>query len=147
MDQRVSFVTVATDDLEAARRFYGAGGIGWTPLMDVPGEILFFQIAPGLVLGLFDTEKFKADGDLAPTPAGSPSVAGLTLSHNLGSPEEVSRVVAELEAAGGEVTVPPTESDFGGVFRAHVRDPNGIIWEIAHIPTWRVHPDGSVTLV
>ena len=60
MEPRVSFLTFATADLEAARAFY-VSGLGWSPLMDVPGEIVFFQIAPGQVLGFFDAEKFAAD--------------------------------------------------------------------------------------
>jgi len=30
--------------------------------------------------------------------------------------------------------------------RAHVADPNGVIWEIAHNPNWRVDEDGTVSL-
>jgi len=44
MKQAASFVTLATPDLDAARAFYVAG-LGWEPLFDVPGEILFFQVA------------------------------------------------------------------------------------------------------
>ena len=60
VDQRVHFFTLATPDLDAARRFYH-DGLGWTPKLDVPGEILFFQVAPELMLGLFDAEKFDQD--------------------------------------------------------------------------------------
>ncbi|MEZ5086354.1 MAG: VOC family protein [Tessaracoccus sp.] len=53
MDQRLHFLTLATPDLDAARRFY-RDGLGWTVFYDEPGEIVFFQIAPGLLLGLFE---------------------------------------------------------------------------------------------
>lgn len=62
MQQQVHFVTVATADLAAARRFY-RDGLGWQPTLDVPGEIIFFQIGPGLVLGLFDADGFARDID------------------------------------------------------------------------------------
>jgi hypothetical protein len=38
----------------------------------------------------------------------------------------------------------PQPGDFGGIF--HVRDPNGIIWEITHNPTWHISEDGTVSL-
>ena len=60
MEPRVHFLTLSTPDLGAARAFY-AEGLGWAPLLDVPGEILFFQVAPGLVLGLFDAGRFAED--------------------------------------------------------------------------------------
>ena len=49
MQQQVHFLTFAAADLGAARRVY-VEGLGCTPLLDVPGEVVFFQVAPGTVL-------------------------------------------------------------------------------------------------
>ncbi|GAA4346683.1 VOC family protein [Angustibacter luteus] len=141
MEPQVSFLTFATADLDAARAFYVAG-LGWAPLLDVPGEIVFFQVAPGQVLGFFDAEKFAADAGGAVPPA----VSGVTLSHNLGSRADVDSTVALLESVGGAVVRPPSESAFGGIYNAHVRDPNGVVWEIAHNRSWSVAADGTVSL-
>ncbi|MET1155403.1 VOC family protein [Arthrobacter sp.] len=140
MDQRLHFLTFATPDLDAARAFY-KGGLGWDPAMDVPGEILFFQIAPGLMLGLFDAEKFDQDLNSS-TP--TPGVSGVTLSHNVGSPEEVSSTIDALVAAGATVIKAAQAGAFGGIFHGHVKDPNGIVWEIAHNPGWKIDDDGTV---
>ncbi|WP_017584865.1 VOC family protein [Nocardiopsis ganjiahuensis] len=140
MRQQVHFMTLATADLDAARRFY-RDGLGWEPLADVPGEIIFFQVAPGLVLGLFDTRKF--DRDLG-GGSGITGVSGLTLSHNVDSPEEVGATVEAMTAAGATVVKRPQQGEFGGVFHAHVRDPNGVVWEIAHNPGWHVDGSGNV---
>ena len=59
MEQSLHFITVSTADLDAARSFY-ITGLGWSPMLDVPGEIIFFQVAPGLVLGLFESETPEA---------------------------------------------------------------------------------------
>ncbi|HEY0641313.1 MAG TPA: VOC family protein [Pseudonocardiaceae bacterium] len=142
MDQRLHFITVATDDLEAARRFY-RDGLGWRPLLDVPDEIVFFQVAPGLLLGLFEAEKFNRDLGGA---GGDLGVRGLTLSHNVGSPDEVRAAVDAMAAAGGTVVTAPRQSEFGGIFHAHVRDPNGVTWEVAHNPAWHIATDGTVSL-
>ena len=140
MDQALHLVTVATRDLDAARHFYDA--IGWEAQLDVPGEIVFYRSAAGQLLGFFDAAKFARDQG-APEPA---SLTGLTLSHNVRSRDEVTAVVEQMVAAGGAVRKAPQEGEFGGVFHAHVADPNGVVWEIAHNPGWRIDDDGTVRL-
>jgi len=140
MDPRLHFVTLACPDLDAARQFYTIG-LGWHPLADVPGEIIFYQMAPGLVLGFFNAESFNRD--LGRT--GTAHVSGTTLSHNVGSPDEVKQTVTAWIAAGGTVLKAPQAGEFGGIFHAHVRDPNGVIWEIAHNPGWTIADDGAVS--
>lgn len=142
MEQSLHFITVSTADLDAARSFY-ITGLGWSPMLDVPGEIIFFQVAPGLVLGLFESVKFNAD---IATGADYSSVSGLTLSHNVDSPEAVRRVVDAMQRAGGAILKPPQQGAFGGIYHAHVQDPNGIIWEIGYNPSWQIHEDGTVTI-
>lgn len=141
MDQRAHFVTLATPDLDAARSFY-RDGLGWSPLLDVPGEIIFFQIAPGVVLGLFESAKFVEDVEGA---VSDPSTTGLTLSHNVAGPEEVDAVLAAAVAAGATVVKTPQYAAFGG-YHAHFADPNGVLWEVAHNPGWSVDEDGTVHL-
>ena len=151
MDQRLHFITFATADLDRARSFY-KDGLGWDPLMDVPGEIIFFQVGPGLMLGLFDAEKFDQDlnsaistsSDVPTSTVPTSSVSGVTLSHNVGSAAEVSSTIDKLVAAGATVLKPAQASAFGGIFHGHVKDPNGIVWEIAHNPGWRIDDDGTV---
>ena len=142
MEQRVHFLTVATADLDAARRFY-CDGLGWVPAMDVPGEIIFFPIAPGLLLGFFDAEKFDQDLMRGRSTTG---VTGVTLAHNVADRAGVVETLAAFERAGGTILNPAQEGAFGGVFHGHAADPNGVIWEIAHNPGWRIEPDGTVTL-
>ncbi|NIH79349.1 VOC family protein [Amycolatopsis viridis] len=140
MEQSVQIITVATRDTDAAREFY-VTGLGWRPLLDVPGEILFFQVAPGVALGLFDAVKFAEDlGGAAVT-----GPAGLTLSYNRDSPEEVDQCLAEAAAAGAEIVKPGQRAAFGG-YHGHFRDPNGLIWEIAYNSGWSVGPDGRVRI-
>jgi hypothetical protein len=142
MDPTLHFLTLSTADLEASRGFY-ITGLGWEPMLDVPGEIIFFQVAPGLVLGLFDAEKFARDQGMAQAPDG---VQGVTLSHNVESPEAVEATFHRLVAAGGMAVKAPQAGEFGGIYHAMVRDPNGVTWEIAHNPGWRINDDGSVSL-
>ncbi|MEC3976055.1 VOC family protein [Amycolatopsis sp. H20-H5] len=141
MEPRIHFITLATPDLGAARAFY-RDGLGWEPLADVPGEIIFFQAAPGLVLGLFDAVKFREDvGGAVPDT----SVTGVTLSHNVDSPEAVDTVVASAVRAGARLVKAPQRAGFGG-YHGHFADPNGVLWEICHNPGWHVDGTGRVSL-
>ncbi|GAB3616061.1 VOC family protein [Okibacterium endophyticum] len=140
MKQNVHFVTLATADLDATRAFYGV--LGWKPLADVEGEIIFYQTAPGLVLGFFDADKFNQDLE---TDTDRSQVSGVTLSHNVDSPGDVRSLVDAMATAGGTVLKPPQSGQFGGIFHAHVRDPNGVIWEIAHNPGWHIDSRGDVS--
>lgn len=142
MDQAVSFFTVSTTDLDAAWRFY-VEGLGWEPKMNVPGEILFFQVAPGVVLGFFEAGHFVADLGNKAAPIEKPR--GFTLSHNVGSAEEVDGLLAAAEAAGARIVKPGQYASFGG-YHGHFADPNGVVWEVAHNPGWRVDGDGTVHL-
>ncbi|PYE20696.1 hypothetical protein DFR67_10185 [Williamsia limnetica] len=145
MQQEINFLTFSTLDLEAVRRFY-RDGLDWTPLLDVPGEIIFFQIAPRMTLGFFDSAKFAEDlGDDVPAELHSASARGITLAHNVSDRGDVGVVMEAMVAAGGRVLKPATDSAFGGTFHGHVMDPNGIIWEIAHNPGWQVDAAGVVS--
>lgn len=141
MEQQTHFITLSTPDLDAARAFY-CGGLGWTALMDVPGEVIFFQVAPALVLGLFDTAAFVKD--MEGTPADG-RLGGLTLSHNVASPADVDATVRHAIEAGGTLVKAPRTAAFGG-YHGHFADPNGVVWEVCHNPGWRVDENGRVHL-
>jgi uncharacterized protein len=146
MEPRLNFITLGVPDLEAARRFY-VDGLGWEPTLEVEGEVVFVQTAPGQLLGLWWADKLEAD---AGSSAGSPPArwrgAGFVLSHNVDSEEEVREIMAAAEAAGATIVKPPERShDFDGL-HGHFADPAGFRWEVAYNPGWRVDPDGRVHL-
>ena len=141
MRPHIDFITFATRDLDAARAFY-RDGFGWTPLLDVPGEIIFFQVGHGLTLGLFEVGEFSADLNRTEDPV---PISGITLSHNVDGPDAVRDAVDAALAAGASMLKEPQYAAFGG-FHAHVIDPNGIIWEICHNPGWSVAEDGTVRI-
>ena len=67
MDQRISFVTLAVADPAASRRFY-VDGLGWTPVLEAPGEVVMFEAGPRLVLSLWHRAAFEEE-------VGEPAVA------------------------------------------------------------------------
>lgn len=143
MEPIVSIITLGVPDVAAARRFY-VDGLGWPVVMEVPDEVVFVQVGHGVALALWGAADLAAD--LGPgTPVGDPALGAVALAHNLGSDEEVGRVLAEAEAAGGTILVPPRPAIFGGL-QGYFADPAGHRWEVAHNPSWSVAEDGSITV-
>ncbi|MEA2126505.1 MAG: uncharacterized protein QOI80_3287 [Solirubrobacteraceae bacterium] len=136
---RVNFITLGVRDLDATRAFY-VGGLGWSPLLDVPGEVIFFQVGPGLTLGFYT----GLEGDVGDGVAlADPATAPLSLSHNVETDDAVHALMAAAEAAGATVLKPAQRADFGG-FHGYFADPAGFRWEICHNPGWSVAADGTV---
>ncbi len=137
MDQRISFVTLAVRDLDASRRFY-VDGLGWTPALDVPGEVLMLPVGAHVVLSLWVDSAFEAE--VGPIVRGD-GVAPITLAHNVSTREEVDQVLATARAAGADPAHAAVERDWGG-YTGYFGDPDGYRWEVAFNPG----PIGQVVL-
>lgn len=138
MDQRVNIITLGVTDLDLARRFY-IEGLGWEPTLDVPDEVIFVQVGHGLLLGLFT----GLAEDLGGVALGDPVRAPVTLAHNVTTDDEVGRVLAQAEAAGGRIVKPAQPSAVGFV-HGYFADPFGFPWEVACNPGITVADDGRV---
>jgi catechol 2,3-dioxygenase-like lactoylglutathione lyase family enzyme len=138
MQQRVSLVTLGVTDLARSRSFYER--LGWRG-QEVE-ETVFFQ-AGGLAVVLWGRDKVAADAGI--DDDGTSRFGGIVLAHNVASRAEVDAIVDAAEAAGGEVTVRPRETFYGG-YAGFFRDPDGHPWEVAHNPGFTLGPDGGLTL-
>lgn len=138
MEQRLSLVTLGVLDLQRARRFYET--LGWTTGAAPEDDVVFFQ-AGGMIVGLWDRDKLAEDTAVSD----SGGWGGVTLAHNVRSPEEVDAVISEAEAGGATITRPPAKTVWGG-YSAAFTDPDGHAWEIAHNPHWVLADDGSIRL-
>lgn len=141
MRQRLTCLTLGVTDLEDSKRFY-IGGLGWEPRLEVPGEVVFFQIAPGQLLALFGKDDLEADskgGALS-----DPSTAPISLGYNVDSDAEVTETLAHAEAAGAKIIKPAQRADFGG-FHGYFADPSGFRWEVVHAPGIEFAEDGTVS--
>ena len=137
MQPRVSLITLGVTDVDRSRRFYEA--LGWHG-ESPDGEVVFHQ-AGGMILALWSRAKLEADSGVVD----SGGWGGITLAHNVGSPDEVDAVLDEAEAAGA--TIPRRgEPTFWGGYSGVFVDPDGHPWEVAHNPGWTPSADGSVSL-
>jgi len=133
MDQRISFLTLAVRDLEVSRRFY-VDGLGWTPDLEVEGDVVMIMAGERLVLSLWDREHFQAEvGTIAPGLAEGDGVPPFTISHNVATEAEVDAILATARAAGAEAVHEATQREWGG-YTGYFADPDGYRWEIATNP-------------
>ncbi|PNH84308.1 VOC family protein [Arthrobacter sp. AFG20] len=140
MQPRVDFISLGVRSVAASRRFY-VEGLGWPVHREVPDEVVFIQANHGLILSLWDAGQMRAEAAVD-APAAVPCI---TLSHNVGSAEQVTQVMAQAESAGASVVAPPKTQPWGG-YTGYFADPDGFRWEIAFNPTWTVDDGGQVTV-
>jgi len=138
MEQRVSLITIGVADIARSKSFYEQ--LGWRG--QEMEETVFFQ-AGGQAIVLWGRAKLADDAGI--DDDGTARFGGMALAHNVGSRDEVDRIVADAEAAGAEVTKAPAETFYGG-YAGYFRDPDGHVWEIAHNPGFTLEADGSLTL-
>lgn len=133
MEQRLSVVSLAVADLKRSTAFYRA--LGWSFAFEAE-EVAFIQLN-GVVLSLFPGLAKDAG-----VPLGSG--ARTALAHNVRERDGVDAALSEAEAAGGTITRPAHDAEWGGR-TGYFADPDGHLWEVAHNPTWPIAADGSVT--
>ncbi len=139
MEQRLSLVTLGVADLQRAVAFYAA--LGWEPGNDVATQDVAFFQGPGVIVALWHRDELAADSAVADTGGWG----GITLAHNVRSPEEVDAVLAEAARAGATIGRPGAATEWGGYSGVFI-DPDGHPWEVAHNPFWTIGEDGGISL-
>jgi len=145
MDQRMTMVTLGVRDLAKARAFYEQG-LGWTQSGGVEGNVAFYALAGGVLLGLYGLEALAEDaqvalGDLRP----GKTFGGITLAYNVADKATVDATLKEAVAAGGSL-LKPAQDVFWGGYSGYFADPDGHPWEVAWNPFWTLREDGTVSL-
>jgi predicted lactoylglutathione lyase len=138
VEQRISLVTLGVADVARGRAFYEA--LGWQTNAAPDDDVVFFQ-SGGMILAIWGRDQLAEDSGVE--DAGG--WGGVTLAHNVRSPEKVDAVLAEAERAGARIPRAGGATFWGGYSGIFV-DPDGHPWEVAHNPHWTLAEDGSVRL-
>lgn len=134
MEQRISLVTLAVDDLQRERDFYAS--LGWE-VVDATDDLVVFDLL-GQSLGLYSRTSMARDMGLDPDQL---APGGCTCSVNVRSAAEVQPVLDAVVAAGGTVLREAHEMTWGGTV-GFFRTPEGHLWEVAHNPHAPLAADG-----
>ncbi|RNL65203.1 glyoxalase [Nocardioides marmoriginsengisoli] len=126
MDQRISFITLAVADLGRTHAFY-VDGLGWTPELYVPGEVLMIRAGEHLMLSLWAESGFE--GEVGAIRRGE-GIVPITLAHNVRTEAEVDEILALAASIGADPVARGERRDWGG-YTGYFADPDGFRWEIA----------------
>jgi hypothetical protein len=145
MESRISLITLGVADLERSFRFY-RDGLGLPTQMTPEKGIVVFATS-GTRLALYPYEKLAEDVGCKPSARdkGKPAFSGVTLGHCARSREEVDRLLALAQEAGGKIVKKAQNTSWGG-YSGYFTDPDGYPWEVAYSDLWKFNPDGSVAL-
>lgn len=141
MEQRVSIITLAVDDINKSVGFYQAMGFKLSSFG--ADDFKTFQLN-GLILGLYPTDHLVKDAGFSEMkPKGS--YGGIALAYNVRAKQEVDTILADAVAAGGTITRPAAEQFWGG-YSGYFTDLDGHGWEVAWNPHWPIDADGNIFL-
>ncbi|TBU71379.1 VOC family protein [Phytopseudomonas daroniae] len=140
-DRGISLITLGVDDVQASAAFYQR--LGWKRSSASQEQIVFIKLK-GLVLTLFARDELARDANIDEQP-GKPAFSGVTLAHNLESPEAVDAAMAHAIACGGTLLKAP-EKVFWGGYSGYFADPDGHVWELAHNPFAPLDESGHMIL-
>lgn len=137
MQQRLSIITLGTDNLQAMRKFY-VEKFGWAPVAENK-SIIFFKLN-GFLLGLFGRKEMAAFNHMPPEGSG---FRPLNLAYMVDSREEVETLYASLKEKGVNIIQEPAVPPIGGYYFLFT-DVEGNVWEIAHNPFMPLDKEGNV---
>ena len=126
MQQYVSFITLAVNDLARSRDFF-ITGLGRQAELDEQ-DVIFLKVGEGFVLSLWARSSFAAE-------VGTPGegLAPVTIAHNVATDADVDDVLRSAAAAGASEVSPAVRREWGG-YSGYFVDPDGFHWEVAHLP-------------
>jgi len=138
LDQRLSILTIAVNDLDESRRFYN-DVFGWTPdeASEEEAANIAFYTLNGFVFALYPLAKFAEEHGAEVAPP-----SGFTLAYNLNSEAEVDAVFDRFRAHDVQILKEP-EKVFWGGYSGYIAGPSGEQWEIAFNPFTKVNEDGT----
>ncbi len=140
MKPRLNFINLGVGNLERSLAFY-RDGLGWPttgivgeefvdPITGAAGRIAFFELQPGLMLGLYERANLAKD---ASVELDTPSSTEVSLGYAVAHKEDVDRFLQKTVAAGGVLTKKPHSRPWG-VYSGYFKDIDGHLWEITWDP-------------
>ncbi|TDF94734.1 VOC family protein [Paenibacillus piri] len=138
MKPRISVLTLGVDDLERSLSFYRDGlGLPTEGIIGTEfehGAVAFFDLQAGVKLAIWNRKDLSHETKV---PLTAPSSTEMTIGHNVGSKEEVDKIM-ELAMKAGAVITDHAHDAFWGGYSGHFLDPDGHLWEIVWNPAWEI---------
>jgi catechol 2,3-dioxygenase-like lactoylglutathione lyase family enzyme len=128
MQPRLSILTLGVRDLKRSIAFYRDGlGFEMSPQSN---ELIAYFPLRGLWLAVFPIELLSLDTRIPIEEFGK---SPIVLAHNVPTRALVDETLVEAVAAGGRITKPAADTDWGG-YAGFFADPDDHRWEVAWDP-------------
>lgn len=127
--QRIHLVLLGVQNVPRSAQFYEA--LGWTRSPTGNDGFVKFNMG-GYAICLINREDFARDA-LSPTAVGS-GFSGVALIHLARDAEDVPRILAKAEEAGGAIIKPATRTHWG--VAGYFKDPDGHLFEVDYETVW-----------
>ena len=126
MPLQATAIMLGVEDLARSKKFYGEG-LGCQIAQDYP-QFISFNLGHGSSsLALYQREAAAQDAGVSSQGSG---FRGVSFHYIVPSSEAVDEVMANAQAAGGEVVKEAAGSQWGGYF-GYFSDPDGYLWKVA----------------
>ena len=93
-------------------------------------------------MGLYPLKSLEQDTTLRYQAS---SFAGMTISYNARSEEEVDAILEEAKRLGATI-VKPAQKVFWGGYSGYFKDLDGYLFEVAFNPFWPMDSEGNLVL-
>jgi uncharacterized protein len=125
----ISMITLGVSDFEKSLKFYRDGLSFKSHNYKESDGFIFFEM-DGTWLALYPKDRLAKDATISSDGSG---FAGITLSHNVKTKEEVDSVFALAISVGAKLIKKPQKVFWGG-YSGYFADPDGYLWEVAFNP-------------
>jgi hypothetical protein len=126
---RVHIILLGVEDVARSAAFYEA--LGWRRAPTSHAGFVKFDLG-GMALALIPKADLASDALGQPSEAAASS--GLALIYCAEHPDDVARLLALAERAGGSIVKPATKTQWRTA--GYFRDPDGHLFEIDHEEVW-----------
>lgn len=128
MKGKIALITLGVRNFPRSLAFYLA--LGFERHGEVDGAAFAMFRLEGTWLALYPRDRLAEDATISAQGSG---FSGITLAHNLPSPQAVDAAFAEALAIGATPVKVPREAEWGG-YSGYFADPDGYLWELAFNP-------------
>lgn len=137
MQQRLSFITIGTKNLETMKTWYNEV-FGWKPMKDSDG-IVFYKLN-SFIFGLYPVDELAEDINIKNDGKGFKQ---MSFAINLSSEEEINLQFKQFKTKGVKIIREP-EKVFWGGYRGYIADPENNYWEFAYNPFLTMDKNGNI---
>ena len=132
---RLNLITLGTNDIVKAHSFYKSLGFHTSIRGTESNPSIISFKNEGTRIALYPLKELAKDINKDNPPAIPSGFAGITLSYNAKSIEEVDEMINKAKLAGATIQKEPKKTDWGG-YGGYFTDLDGYYWEVAYGEDW-----------